>query len=180
MSVTSHSTISPKLMLSGKFGLLSFDLGGNTFPSDFPHFSFLFQLLGGTGMWLLCEKSPVTLGWLWTPDPQGETVLGRFPQGQETAHCQRDVSSSVSASLQLMEPTKCNQPLQDPRLLVGRYLGKRFGVFFSPRPPCLAWSTSSCQPNMYSVLPPREAERNGSMGLPIKISGNFILPDASW
>ena len=41
--VTSHPTISPKLTLSGKFWLRGFDLGENTFLSDFPHFSFLFH-----------------------------------------------------------------------------------------------------------------------------------------
>lgn len=50
MFVTSHSTTSPNLTFSGKPGLLSFDLGANTFLSSLPHFSFLFQLLGGTGM----------------------------------------------------------------------------------------------------------------------------------
>ena len=73
--VTSHPTISPKLTLSGKFWLLDFDLGGNTFLSDFSHFSFLFQLLGGTGVPLLHQKS---LADCEDPTHQGKLFLGHF------------------------------------------------------------------------------------------------------
>ena len=63
------------MTLSGKFWLRGFDLGENTFLSDFPHFSFLFQLLGGTGVPSLRERSPAD----WEdPTHGGKLFLGDF------------------------------------------------------------------------------------------------------
>lgn len=73
--VTSHPMISSKLILSGKFWLLGFDLGENIFLSDFSHFLLLFQLLGGVVVPSLHEKAPAD----WEDQTHwGKLFLGDF------------------------------------------------------------------------------------------------------
>lgn len=113
----------PNWTISGKCWLLGFDLGENTFPSDFPNFSFLFQLLVGTEMPLPQEKSPAD----WVDQTcQGKPFLGDFCKNKRgpplSAPCLQ-LSASVSAT---GAPSNCS--------LADILLEKDLGFFSAPGP----------------------------------------------